>query len=321
MLGLDSDDPQLMQQALIAKLRGQPLAPPPMLAAPQQPDMQQQQPAPPQDAGGRQRAVGLLALLSGNKQLGEVGQGLVGDVQHQQQIAAQGQRYSLDRAIKEANEKRQETRDVAEDTFRNKQLGVQDAQRRDIAGERLQAAQAARDLSLQTRNDQFNEREVQALGKQDQKGTAALAAQNAAKNLLDRMQTQPDVPGVGRVESRVPTMLQPDSWQLNQADATELAKSVLLMKGGQISPESLRQQQKALGLAPGSDVNTFKNGIKTALTEVADKLAQREGGFKPENVAEYRKRGGLTSQDVRALIGGGGAGQAGTAALRAKYGL
>lgn len=296
-------DPDELQQALAGTMQGQPPGVDPKRLA----------------------LLGLIGALSGNKQLAQGGEAVTGYAQHAQQIDAMGQRYNLDRQIKAANEQRQETRDQADAQFKTKQLGVLDSQRRDISADRLASAQALRDTQLQTKNDQFNEREVNALAKQDQKATAALAAHNAANNLLSRMQEDPSVPGIGRIQGKVPTMLQPDSWQVNNADATELAKSVLLMKGGQISPEALRQQQKALGLASGSDVNTFKNGLRTALTEVADKLAQREAGFKPENVGEYRKRGGLTSQDVRATIeklGGGGAqASAATDALRKKYGL
>lgn len=95
MYGVDPNDPDLMQQALIAKLRGQPLSPPSgvpsMLAAPQQPQAPQPQPdpAPQGDPQGRQRAVGLLAMLTGNKQFGGAGQGLVDDANQQQQFARQ----------------------------------------------------------------------------------------------------------------------------------------------------------------------------------------------------------------------------------------
>ena len=86
----------------------------------------------------RQRAVGLLAILSGNKQMGGIGDALVSDAQHQTQTDMMGQRYALDRAIKDANEKRQEARDAAENSFRNRQLGIVDTQRRDLADQRSQ---------------------------------------------------------------------------------------------------------------------------------------------------------------------------------------
>lgn len=186
---------------------------------------------------------------------------------------------------------------------------------RDTAGlmtqarkEASDAKEAARQQQLSVRDEQFNERELNQLGKGDQKLRAALAAKEAAEKLIARMdEAGGDVPGIGRIQSKIPTILTPDSWQLNQADAMEMAKSVLLMKGGAITPKAIEAQMKALGLSAGSDVNTFKHGLGTALDEVATGMRQREAGFRPANVAEFKNRGGLTSDmvhEVRARLKG-----------------
>jgi hypothetical protein len=149
------------------------------------------------------------------------------------------------------------------------------------------------------REGQFNERELQQLSKGDQKSRAALAAYEAGKKLIDRINgAGGEVKGMGRFENMVPTMLSPEAWQLNQADAAEFAKSVLLMKGGAITPKAIDLQMKALGMTPGSDVKVFKHGIQTGMDEISRAMRQREAGFRPSNVAEYKNREGLTSDVV-----------------------
>jgi hypothetical protein len=111
----------------------------------------------------------------------------------------------------------------------------------------------------------------------------------------------------------------------NNAALTELAKSILLEKGGNINHDAQELQRIGLGIAPGMPPEVTRQKIADGLTELTQILRNREAGFGnfkapgalhgKSYIDEYHAKGGITSADVEKIAlqirGGSGEGNGG----------
>lgn len=115
---------------------------------------------------------------------------------------------------------------------------------------------------------------------------------------VDRYLKAADVPGIGQLDVKPPAWMQSDEALEVQNAAGNVVAIMLQARSGQtVSDKELERAEKRFGIG-GNDERAFRLGMKRLRIELARVLRAKAAGFAPEVKAEFRKRGGLTEEDL-----------------------
>jgi len=267
---------------------------------------------------GKQRAAAQLGLLTGDRVLGGFGHAMLGDAQKQEETAqrdeaagsAAGARaLAMALAAQEKAKADKRAEETAAALAAERKVDNDRADR----GQAIQGGMLALALkSMGLRNDEFSHKQ-----EQDTKADAD-RAEAQARELSQRIGGSPtaiterlariqgvlnkggkDIPGIGPVDSRMPSMLQSDEAQGLQADARELVNVLLnLQSGAGVSNQERENKYRNYGIAAGSTEAQFRNGMAALRNDLAKELRAKQAGFRPEVVQTYKQRGGIIPEDI-----------------------
>lgn len=268
----------------------------------------------------RQRAVGNLGLLTGDRvlagfgqaQVAQAGQGEAGLMRAQDQ-ASDNRRQTLQMALaaqaKAAAEKRQAEQDAA--AAREREIDNARADRGQAVG--MANAAATRALAQATLG-LGQRRFAEEVGQHDKADANRLEAEvrelakvvgdNPAQirerlaRLAPVVEGGGDVPGIGPLDSRLPNFASSDKAVATQADARGLVDILLnLQSGSGVSNEERENKYRQYGVAPGSTEAQFRAGMKSLKNDVGAALKVKQAGFSPDVIDLYKRRGGVTPDD------------------------
>ena len=116
---------------------------------------------------------------------------------------------------------------------------------------------------------------------------------------LQSYAAQKDIPGVGVWDGRMPDLLVSDDATRVRQSVKGILTSVLKEESGvAVSPIELKNKMKEFGFNDGATEDQFRLGLERLSKRAADLLKAKEAGARPEAVAEAKRRGLVTSEDI-----------------------
>lgn len=249
------------------------------------------------------RNAGNVALLSGDRVLSNFGQAQLrqagedmGEAGRMEGMLAQAGSQGAGRALQEALAARQQEFQGEENrlnrALRARELGESAAARREDRIAREQARQDARDA---------------AQGKVDEKAVQDLATRiSDAGPLLRNIQElekfaapdeegeERDIPGVGRLASRLPAELLSNEGADVQQRAYGVVSALLkLQSGAGVSEGEVQRKMKELGMGPGQSEGAFRIGLKRLGGEYRSSVKEALRRHDPRVVETYLSRGNV----------------------------
>lgn len=246
----------------------------------------------------RQKGIGNVGLLSGDKVLSQFGAAQLQDAQKQGgQLSEAGQtRYQggLQQALAKmrlAQEMAQERARNSEWDRRNEITSAQEMDRaRILAGQK--AAEKA-DSDEQKRGEKLEK----GVGELSKAMEGASGMRTDIGTLVNAAQ-QEDVPGVGPLDQLVPTKLAKDDAVKTEQAALRVLAAILKQQSGiSVNEAELKRAMKARGLS-GDDERAFRLGVESMLGDLRQGMGQKQIAQPAEVVEEYRRRGGVTVEDL-----------------------
>lgn len=273
----------------------------------------------------RQRQLGYLGQLSGDKVLSPIGQRLVGESAQGMEADAQGQQAMAARAMQAQQFQRQQASDAARLQMEQQKLGLERmkmAQDQFAAiadpvtgevilynkktGQRIGGTATPRTGAAASglKPQQF-EQDVQKYGADMEE--IAKAAPDVAT--LKGFASQPDQPGFGPIAGRVPDfMTSGEGVAARQAAGRLMANLLHMISGAAVSEPELQRQLQARGLGTTATPEQFRQGVKALEEEYANLAKQRRAKYVPQVPQTYEERGGFKPGGAPAPSAPGAAG-------------
>lgn len=228
------------------------------------------------------------------------------------ELSVKGQKAELAAKAKAAQELyAQKQKDSAEETAAgNTEWGrrqvISDAAAKEraeiMAGQRSADRAESQAFRQQEAGVRADERGAKDLDKQVETLSKRMEGAPGLRNDITTLQsyaTQKDIPGVGVWDGRMPDLLVSDDATRVRQSVKGILTSVLKEESGvAVSPIELKNKMKEFGFDDGATEDQFRLGLERLSKRAADLLKAKEAGARPEAVAEAKRRGLVTSEDI-----------------------
>jgi hypothetical protein len=266
-----------------------------------------------QKALRRQSAAGVLGSLTGDKVLGQVGQGLqagamkgeaglvdVGQFRQRQAETARQHDATMRRQDAQTANERARIGLDRERMNREDWSAIADPVTGGIVmfnrrtGQQVRASGGAPTPGgLPPPRPKDLENDVQSLGKD----TEQLSKMRPDLDTLKRGAQAEDTPGFGPIAGRLPDFLTSDEGiAQRQAAGRIMANIIQIISGQAASEKEVARHLKARGLGDTATPSSFQQGVAALEKEFNGLLQQREAKYHPAVVDTYTQRGGFTSK-------------------------